>query len=215
MKAGLTKSAIDAFAAALEAEGAIDAAARLKAISPIFKGFASRRLEDLLALLDRVLPEQVQSDEASSGARVGAVVASLRNLELIVSKTSTQSRLHDLIQFRARLQRHESLIIERLVTVVQVLRRGGGDEGPVDPNGNYKRLAEQLKAALGHDDQFSPLFEQLSALDAEGVASVANALMSSGTSKSRKRDLLRIQQRHESQRALLAKQRAMAGRSAA
>jgi len=213
MKAGMTQSAIDAYADALNSEGVPAAAARLKAISPIFKGLASRPLEDLLDFLDRAVPEPSDS-EASNGARVAAVVSSLRGLELILSKTSTPGRLEDLIAFRTRLDQHESATIRQLVEAVQVLRRGKSGGGPVDPN-HYKRLAGQLKMALGHDDQFNPLFEQLSELNATAVAEVANALMSSGTSRSRKRDLDRIRGRHESQRSLLAKRRAMAGRTAA
>ena len=214
MKAGLTKTAIEAFAEALAAENTLAAAARLKTLSRLFKGFASRPLRELLDTLDEVTLEQHQAAENATAARIGAAIVSLRGLELVLSKTSTRGRLDDLVALRKGLERHESAIIEHLVHAVQVLRRGRGGEQPVATN-YYEQLAEQLKAALGHDERFNPLFDQLSQLDADGVASVANLLMSSGTSKSRRRDLNRIRERHESQRALLAKQRAMAGRSAA
>jgi len=214
MKAGLTKSSIDAFADALASVNATDAAAPLKALSAMFKGFATRPMEDLLNVLDEVAPGQDQAAESSSADRVAAVIPGLRGLELVLSNVSTHARLHDLTAFRTRLQRHESASIESVVKAVQVLRRGNGGEGRVDSN-HYKRLAEELRTALGRDDQFNPLFEQLSELNAAGVAEVTNALMSSGSSKSRKEDLRRIRERHESQRLLLAKQRAMAGRTAA
>jgi hypothetical protein len=214
MKAGLTRSAIDAFAEALNSESAADSAARLKALSAIFSGMATRPMLELLELLDRVAPAQDQVAENPTGAPVATVIPSLLNLEAILSKTSTRGRLEDLVAFRRRLQTHESASIRSVVSAVQVLRRGRGDEGLMTPD-ETERLAQRLKAALGHDDQFNPLFDQLSKLDAAGVSGVARALMSSGTSKSRKRDLERIRGRHESQRTLVAKQRAMAGRTAA
>ena len=214
MRSAQTKSAVDAYAAALKSEGAADAARRLKALSGIFFGFASRPIGDLLDLLDKVAPQPDQTSENAPGMTIAAALPSLLNLELVHSKTSTSKRHKDLIAFRTRLQRHESASIEQLKNAVQVLRRGERDGGPVDPN-FCTVLADKLKAALGHDDQFNPLFEQLSKLDAASVAGVANALMSSGSSRSRKRDLDRIRERHESQRTLLAKQRTMEGRSAA
>ena len=214
MKIALTKSAVDVYADALESEGAVDAACRLKALSGIFLGLVSRPLGDLLDLIDKVKLQPDQIPDNSPGITVAATLPSLRNLEVILKKTSTPSRLDDLNAFRTRLQRHESASIDQLVKAVQFLRRGRGDGGTVITN-DCNALADKLKAALGRDDQFNPLFDQLSTLDAASVASVANALMSSGSSKSRKRDLDRIRERHESHRSLLAKQRAMAGRSAA
>jgi|GEM_PF-5496816 len=212
MRAALTKSAIGAFAEALKGEGAGQTAARLQALMAIFDGMAKRPLDDLLRLLDEVPSEQ--SEAFGEPTDVARTVASLARLERIMAETSTRGRLDDLVAFRTKLQRHESASIGSLIEAVRVLRRGrrgGGSVGSTD----YARLAEELKAALGHDDKFGPLFEQLSGLDAAGVASVADILMSSGTSKSRRRDLDRIRERHEAQRALLAKKRAMAGRSAA
>lgn len=213
MKAAFTKAAIESFAEALAAENTLAAAVRLRSLSKLFEGFASRPMAELLDALQEVTLEQHQAAENAIAARIGAAIVSLRGLELVLSKTSTRGRLDDLVALRKGLERHESATIEHLVHAVQVLRRGRGDRKPVATD--HERLAEQLKAALGHDDRFNPLFDQLSQLDADGVASVANLLMSSGTSKSRRRDLNRIRERHESQRALLAKQRAMAGRSAA
>jgi hypothetical protein len=154
-----------------------------------------------------------QTTENSSGPTIGVVIRSLRSLEIILTKTSTPAKRNDVIALRTHLQRHESATIDALVSAVQVLRRGRGDEGPVEQS--PEQLAALLKAALGDDGRFDPLFKQLSGLKARGVASVANLLMSSGTSRSRQRDLDRIRERHEAQRSLIAKQRAMAGRTAA
>ena len=213
MKASQTKSAIDAYADALSSEGLPDAAARLRALSPIFSGLATRPLVELLALLDKATPDLEATTDAPD-APVADLIRSLRNLEVILSKTLTPARRNDLIEFRTRLQRHESVSIGALVRAVQVQRRGAGGGGPVEQD-HYQQLADRLKAALGHDEQFAPLFRQLSKLNASGVAAVTNLLMSSGSSRSRQRDLSRIRERHESQRSLLAKQRAMAGRTAA
>ncbi len=213
MKAGETKSAIDAFAEALSSEGAPDAAARLRALSAIFDGFTTRPLKNLLDLLAKVTLEPGQATDTTTDASIGIAIRSLRNLEVILTKTSTPTRRNDLIAFRTHLQRHESASIGALVGAVQVLRRGRSGGGPVEPS--LEQLAEQLKAALGHDERFNPLFQQLSELKGKGVARVADLLMSSGTSGSRQRDLKRIRERHESQRSLIAKRRAMAGRTAA
>ena len=69
--------------------------------------------------------------------------------------------------------------IEQLVKAVQSLRRGEGDGAAVEAD-SYKALADNLKAALGSDDQFEPLFKELEALDADGVARVANFLIDRG-----------------------------------
>jgi hypothetical protein len=212
MKASLTKSAISAYADALTAENAIEAAARLRALIHVFHGFASRPLTDLLDHLGRATARPDHLD--NSQGTVALAIVSLRNLERLAGKVSTQNRVNDLIAFRIGLQRHESANIDALVNAVQFLRRGEGDGGAVSAD-QYTELAQKLKAALGRDDQFNPLFEELSGLDGDGVAQVARALMSSGSTKSRKRDLQRIRERHEAHRSLLAKQRAMAGRSAA
>jgi hypothetical protein len=213
MKSALTKSAINAYAEALAAERAVEAAARLKALSAIFHGLTSRPLSELLDLLDRVQQQQDELAENSQNS-IALAVKSLRNLEQVVRKTSTNNRLNDLVAFRTRLELHESAKIDWLVNAVQFLRRGESDGGTVSSD-QYTELAQRLKAALGRDDQFNPLFEQLAELDAEGVARVTKALMSSGSTRSRKRDLQKIRERHEAHRSLLAKQRAMAGRSAA
>ena len=213
MKASLTKSAISAYAEALAAEEAVEAAARLRALSSIFYGLASRPLTELFGLLDRVALQPDHRAENSQDS-VALAIKSLRSLELVLRNTSTSNRLNDLVAFRNRLEQHESARIDGLVNAVQFLRRGEGDGGTVSSD-EYTELAHKLKAALGRDDQFNPLFEHLSELDAEGVARVTKALMSSGSTKSRKRDLQKIRERHEAHRSLLAKQRAMAGRSAA
>ena len=212
MKVALTKATIDAYADALASEGAVEASAQLKALSTMFQGLASRPMTELLGLLDKVQLPQDQPTANSQDAPNALVISSLRNLEGILKRASTTNRVNDLIAFRTGLQRHESANVRALAKAVQFLRRGDGGTVSTD---QYTILAEKLKAALGRDDEFNPLYELLEELDAEGVARVARALMSSGTSRSRKRDLQRIQERHESQRSLLAKQRAMAGRSAA
>jgi hypothetical protein len=214
MKAGQTKSAIEAYADALNFERLPDTAARLRALCAVFRGLAARPMTDLLDLLDKAAPEQDQAAEKPPAALVADVIQSLGNLEIILTKTSTPARRNDLIEFRTRLQRHESASINALVGAVQVLRRGTSDGGTVEQT-QYEQLADQLKAALGCDERFDPLFKRLTNLNAKGVAAVANLLMSSGTSKSRQRDLKRIRERHESQRSLHAKQRVMAGRTAA
>jgi hypothetical protein len=213
MQAGLTKAAIEAYADALIRDGANDPAARLKRLAGLFYGFASRPLGELLTTMDDVASARLCSENLHP-ENIGVAIASLSNLELLVQKISSRNRLRDLVAFRARLERHESANIDELVKAVQFLRRGGGDGGTVQSD-SYKFLADKLKAALGRDDQFNPVFQELEALDADGVARVTDALMTSGSSKSRKKDLDRIRERHEAQRALLAKRRAMRGRSAA
>jgi hypothetical protein len=213
MKAGETKSAIEAFADALSFEGAPGAAARLRALLPIFDGFAKRPLRNLLDLLDKVTVGSPEDTDGLNEDSIGRVIRSLQSLEVILAKTSAPARKNDLVALRTRLQRHESATVGLLVGAVQVLRRGRSGGGSVEQNS--EQLAEQLKAALGYDEQFKPLFKQLSGLKAKDVASVANLLMSSGSSGARQRDLNRIRERHESQRSLIAKERATAGRTAA
>ena len=79
------------------------------------------------------------------------------------------------LRFGDNLSVTKSTSIEQLVKAVQSLRRGEGDGEAVEADA-YKALADNLKAALGSDDQFEPLFKELEALDADGVARVANFL---------------------------------------
>jgi hypothetical protein len=218
MQAGLTKAAIEAYAEALSGEATNEpdlraAARRLKKLADMFYGFGSKPLGQLLATMDKVVALPI-SEDSDGLDTVAMVVASVCNLESLIKKMSSRRRHADLIAFRTRLERHESATIDDLVKAVQSLRRGEGDGGIVQAD-HFISLANKIKAALGRDDQFDPLFRELEALDADGVSRVTDALMTSGSSKSRRRDLDRIRERHESQRALLAKRRAMSGRSAA
>lgn len=211
MQALLTKSAIEAYAKALADEGSQQAAGYLKQLLSIFHGFASKPLDELLAFLDTIDLAPGRRSQGSNGDTVSAVTQSLRNLEYLLSKCSTRKRVNDLIALRIRLSKHESATIVDLLQAVKVQRRGKGDGGTMEP----VALAKKLKDALGDDEQFGPLFKALSKLDAANVARVADILMSSGSSKSRKKDLSRIRERHEALRTLNAKERATAGRSAA
>ena len=211
MKVNLTTSAIQGYADALAGEGLMQSAERLKRLVRVTHGFASKPLTEFLALLERLDLPRADIAENAATETVGDAIGSLRNLELVLGKASRRSRLDDLVALRTRLQQYESASLADLLEAVKVQRRGKGDIGTMDP----KAFAEKLKDALGDEERFAPLFKELNALGAEGVARVTNALMSSGSSKSRKKDLRRILDRHEALRALNAKERAMAGRSAA
>ncbi len=211
MQVSLTKSAIQGYAKALAGEGCDEAAHRLHQLLQIFRGFSSKSLDAFLKFLDEVPPVDRHQAAHSDSGGVAGILRSLRNLESILSATSTQRRVKDVSALRGRLQRYESARISDLLQAVQVQRRGRGSGGTMDP----AALAKELKAALGDDERFVPLFDKLSKLNAANVARVADELMSSGSSKSRKKDLRRIRERHESLRTLSAKERATAGRSAA
>ena len=210
MQTKLTKSAILAYSKALQNEGNSAAADRLSRFLEVFYGFSSRPLGDLLSIVSNIASELEQRSER---AELPDIVFSLRNLEILLKETSSTNRWKDLVKLRKCLEKCESASIEQLVEAVQVLRRGKSDEDtmPVE----YAAMAAKLKIALGDDGEFTPLFEQLSELDAAGVGHVTDTLMSSGSSSSKKRDLSRIRARHEALRALNAKRHAMAGRSAA
>ena len=210
MKVQLTTSAIQGYADALAGEGLTEAAERLKRLLRITYGFASEPLTEFLALLQRISPPEAVAGGAS-GEIVGEAIRSLRNLELVLGKTSTRRRLADLVALRVQLERFESVKIQDLAEAVKVQRRGTSYVGIMDP----KALAEKLKDALGDEERFAPLFRELQSQDTAAVAQVTDALMSSGSSKSRKKDLGRIRDRHRALRALNAKERAMSGRSAA
>jgi hypothetical protein len=207
MRAGQIKGAIAAYAEALRGEGCADAADRLERLLRIFQGFTSKPMNKLLAGLDELPVETA----ASQSETVGTVISSLRNIERIVMAIAPRSVLQDLEALRTRLERHESGTIEGLIKAVEVQRRGKRGGGTMD----LEALAAKLKDALGDDERFIPLFEELSKLSAADVARVMDRLMSSGSSGTRKKDLSRLRERHQSLRALDAKERATAGRSAA
>ena len=214
MRAAITKAAIGAYADALEVDGAAASAARLRALLPLFRGFASRPLAELIVVLEKLAPNTPKANRAArnKSESIGSVLQSLEALQRLMSHTSTARRVRDLRALCDVLATHESHTVDELLDSVKVQRRGkiGGD--PMDL---HTSLASKLKAALGRDTDFLPLFDQLKKMPARDIALVAGSLMRGGSSGSHRNDLERILERHESLASELAKRRSTSGRSAA
>jgi len=213
MRAGLTKSAIAAYAELLRREGADDSAASLEKLSKIFFGFATRPMAEMakfVASLDLV--QSKQGDEKSEAGSIGALVHDLQGLHQLMRTISTKQRRNDLGSLIDALEPHESHSVRHLIETAQVTRaKRKREKSMVSPD----NLALELEAALGYSETFDPLYEQLSKLRPKEIAIVADAFLRGGSARSAKKDLQRIRERHQSLLAGKAKDRAMAGRTAA
>jgi len=212
----VTKQAIAAYAEVLAAEGLDSSGQRLKEFGNIFYGYLTKQLDILLtdvAKLDLSEVLKVESTGDPEGGSIGQVIGNLRNLQNFLKTTSNGRRSDDVAKLQKVLKRYESVTVAQLILALRFSRRR--PRNPTVPMTYYSQLARKIKAALGRNDQFGPLYEELATLDAAGVAKVANTLMSSGSSNSRKRDLTRIRERHQSMESNFAKERVTAGRSAA
>lgn len=210
-----TKSAIQAYSRALAVEGAKDRAKQLDRLCAVFYGFATKQLQEFLDLLKQLEKRDAAAEPkplAQPAVTIGELLPSLRRLEAFLRKISSTARANELKALHGTLSELESYKLEELICAVKVLRLGKPKGRPMD---FHQQLAKRLKAALGNESEFSEAFAQLEQLDARGVALVTEALMRGGSAKSRKVDLSRIRERHESLAIDGARRRATAGRSAA
>ena len=211
MKTRVIKSSIESYGNLLRCLGLDDNADRLIALGPLFKGFLSKDMKELLEQLDLITVAGVAANDAknSPAYQISDITRDLKFLVIFLKGNAGAKRAKDILNLEKLLSNFEQFTINQFVAAVLSLRKR-----PSEPKKMHRTLAEKLKNSLGKDGSFQPLYEQFSTMEAADVGLVTELLMGF-SSKSTKSNLQSILDRHNDLKRLLAKGRYMDGRSAA
>ncbi len=211
MKTRSIMSSIESYGKLLRSLGHDDIADRLTAISPLFKGFLSKDMKNLLAQLAQITAEEVAENDAeiSPAYQISDITRDLNLLVIFLKGNAGSQRAKDILNLDKLLSNFEQFTINQFVAAVMSLRKR-----PPEPKKMHRTLAEKLKNSLGTDSSFQPLFDQLGSMETADVSLVTEKLMGFSF-KSTKKNLHSILDRHNDLKRLLAKGRYMDGRSAA
>ena len=205
MLVNATKSAIQAYARDLADRGQDGAqpveADALFALLGIFKGLSRSSFEsfcDVGAKIDVQRNNPPLDDELM----VGQALLPLERLVGLMGTISTANRRRDMQSFVDLLQRYESVSITKLVNAVQCTRRGRGKR----PSMSLEDLKKNLDAALGDDEKFNRMLDEVRLLNDDDFEDVAKTVLRVAF-KTKKQGIERLIRLHNSTRAHRLKQR--------
>jgi hypothetical protein len=208
-------AALRAFADVLDIAGAPVARDRIILFAAAFDAHATSEISDLAKNLAAVPPT------ASTGnPRLGEVACLLSALKNLLNKTAKNTVLTDVSAIEKLMADRASMELGAFVqmaagaTVATGRRRRGATGMRDDLVGHYQ---QKLEAALGDDEKFAAIFNDLRTNIAMGKPEIAALAKEMTGSSARTQDaaLKKIWNRHQSLVVFKAKSRATAGRSAA